>query len=94
MLSSLRIAVQFLTRIPVTASYADPGVVQRAALCFPLVGLALGAALWGLHAVLAPLVPLLLERSLVLVASIALTGALHLDGVCDTADGLLGGRDR
>lgn len=94
MLTSLRIAVQFLTRIPVTASYANRDDVQRAALLFPLVGLGIGAVLWALHALLSPFVPPLLERTLVLVAGIALTGALHLDAVCDTADGLLGGRDR
>lgn len=94
MLSSLRIAVQLLTRFPVTASYTDPEDVRRAALLFPLVGLGIGAALWAVHALLSPLVPALLERALLLVAGIALTGALHLDGVCDTADGLLGGRDR
>jgi adenosylcobinamide-GDP ribazoletransferase len=94
MLTSLRIAVQLLTRIPVTASYADPEDVRRAALLFPLVGIGIGAVLWGVHALISPFVPPLLERTLVLLAGIALTGALHLDGVCDTADGLLGGRDR
>jgi adenosylcobinamide-GDP ribazoletransferase len=94
MLTSLRIALQFLTRVPVSASHADPEDVRRAALFFPLVGIGIGAALWALHALLGLFVPALLERTLLLVAGIALTGALHLDGVCDCADGLLGGRDR
>jgi adenosylcobinamide-GDP ribazoletransferase len=94
MLSSLRIAVQFLTRIPVTASFEDPSAPRRAALFFPLVGLGLGVLLWIVHALLGPFVPPLLERTLLLVAGIASTGALHLDAVSDTADGLLGGRDR
>ncbi|HIE52713.1 MAG TPA: adenosylcobinamide-GDP ribazoletransferase [Armatimonadetes bacterium] len=89
------VALQFLTRLPVPSS----GPVQsqewsRAAVCFPLVGVVLGGLLaagdwvarqgWGLPA----------ASALVLVTSLALTGALHLDGLMDTCDGLFGPGDR
>ncbi len=59
---------------------------------FPLVGLLLGGMLWGGAALLEWWhAPDLLRAVLLLVAWVALTGALHLDGLADTADAWLGG---
>jgi adenosylcobinamide-GDP ribazoletransferase len=88
-MKALLLALQLLTRLPglppVTAAPADHG---RAVLCYPLVGLLIGAVL-ALGAALiradAPLV-----AALVLVLWVVLTGALHLDGLADTADAWLG----
>jgi len=56
---------------------------------FPVVGAWLGLALGGLWwATDGPLGPLA-AAALVVVADLALTGALHFDGLLDSADGLL-----
>jgi adenosylcobinamide-GDP ribazoletransferase len=63
----------------------------RAVGFFPLVGLLLGALLalldWGLSFIFDATI----SMALVLAASIATTGALHLDGFLDACDGLFGG---
>ncbi len=88
-------AVQFMTRLPVPGWVGHgPGQLERAARYFPLAGLlvgALGAAVLGTARVgLPPLV----AAGLAVAAVAALTGALHEDGLADTADGLLGGWTR
>lgn len=84
---------------PNRAEETAPGVAAEtlagAARAFPLVGLALGilaaAALGLAHA--AGLPPLV-AAAIAVAVLIAATGALHEDGLADTVDGLLGGRDR
>jgi adenosylcobinamide-GDP ribazoletransferase len=58
---------------------------------YPLVGALLGGLLALLDLLLAPLFSLPVRSVLVLSAWVILTGALHLDGFLDAADGLLGG---
>jgi cobalamin 5'-phosphate synthase/cobalamin synthase len=85
-------AVAFLTRVPVPIAF-DQRDVGRAALAFPLVGALLGGATAGLARALHPLPPALAAVLLVAFAALA-TGALHLDGLADSADGFGGGRTR
>jgi|SRR5919108_3148177 adenosylcobinamide-GDP ribazoletransferase len=87
-------AVAFLTRLPlgrlVKLGAAD---VARGAVFFPLVGAAVGAAV-GLAAVgLDTRLPALAAAVLALGLGLVVTGAIHLDGLADTADAL-GGRTR
>jgi adenosylcobinamide-GDP ribazoletransferase len=56
---------------------------------FPLVGLILGAVLAGLDFLFALVLPPLPATALLLVAWVAITGGLHLDGFIDCCDGLL-----
>jgi adenosylcobinamide-GDP ribazoletransferase len=85
------LALQFLTRIPVpTMSTATPSELGHSVVFYPLVGLILGLVLAALHAAMAN-VSDLLRASLVLLAWVALTGALHLDGLGDSADAWIGG---
>jgi adenosylcobinamide-GDP ribazoletransferase len=83
----VRDAVAFLTRLPVGGGALTP----RAAAWFPVVGTALGA-LVGVVA-LNDLVPPLVAGALAVALELVVTGALHVDGLADSADGL-GGRDR
>jgi adenosylcobinamide-GDP ribazoletransferase len=87
------VAMQFLTVVPPTVRRAlRPEDLGRSEAFFPLVGLALGTVLmlvdWACASILAQPV-----RDVLLVGLLAtMTGALHLDGVIDTFDGLFAGR--
>lgn len=85
------VALQFLTRLPVPLTHM-PTPVQfgRATLFYPLVGLLIGAVLLGLGELLGG-VHLLLQGALLLAVWVAISGALHLDGLADTADAWIGG---
>jgi len=77
-------AVQFLTRIPLAA--VEPRL-DAALVWFPLVGLLLGALLAALDLALRWLsAPPLLASTLLVVALLVVTGALHADGLMDTCD--------
>jgi cobalamin 5'-phosphate synthase/cobalamin synthase len=87
-------ALSFLTVVPVGRGTA-PGAsdVGRGAVYFPLVGAFVGGAV-ALSAWAASLIlPLTLAALIGVGAGAVLTGALHLDGLADTADGY-GGRTR
>jgi len=87
-LSALPVAAMFLTRLPAKAP--DSGLAG-AAIAFPVVGLAVGA-LGGAAYWLASFfgLPPLAAAFLGVGATIVVTGALHEDGLADTADGLAG----
>ncbi|MEX0972616.1 MAG: adenosylcobinamide-GDP ribazoletransferase [Solirubrobacterales bacterium] len=87
-------AAAFLTRLPLGRTVGgDSDALLRAAPFFPLVGAALGLAVGGAAIGLAAVLPALLAGLLAVTLELALTGALHLDGLADSADGL-GGADR
>lgn len=82
------IAVQFLTRIPVRCQWS-PRAAGLSLLFYPLVGLLIGVVLALLAAALGGGA----VAATVLVAAWALlTGALHLDGLADSADAWVGGQ--
>lgn len=84
-------AVQFLTLAPVRGSTAPPG---ECAAWFPLVGAAVGAGAWGVHAAaragLAEPLAALFPLAFLLLA----TGALHEDGLADVCDAIRAHRPR
>ena len=89
------VATALLTRLPVGVGPPPAGQIAAAAWAFPLVGVGIGA-LAALVLVAAQLLgcgdgPAAL---LAVIAGMLLTGALHEDGLADTADGFGGGRDR
>lgn len=83
-------AVTFLTAVPVgrAAELADGERLRDGTVLFPAVGAAVGAATgaiaWGSAFVLPPFPAAVLG----VAAGALLTGALHLDGLADTADGV------
>ncbi|MCC6177747.1 MAG: adenosylcobinamide-GDP ribazoletransferase [Chloroflexi bacterium] len=86
-------ALQFLTVVPPLLRRAPRASEFGAAdACFPLVGLMLGAGLYGLDLALAGHVTPFLRDVLLVLALATVTGALHLDGVVDTFDGAFAGR--
>ncbi|WP_440898815.1 adenosylcobinamide-GDP ribazoletransferase [Actinosynnema sp.] len=85
----MRLALSWLTVLPVRVDDVDRRVARRAITAAPLVGVLLGAVaavvLLGLSALGAP--PLL--AGLLVVGGLGLaTRGMHLDGLADTADGL------
>ena len=93
-LTELRLAVSFLTILPVIDhSRASEETVAASFAWFPIVGFLLGVALCGEDWILAHLFAQVI-RSVLIVASLTIvTGAVHLDGLADTADALGAGRD-
>jgi len=88
------LAVMFLTRVPVPAG-ACRGNLGRAVAWFPIVGAGLGScgAVFA-YAAMGAGVPPALTALLLVSLGAWVTGAVHLDGLADTADGLGGGRSR
>jgi adenosylcobinamide-GDP ribazoletransferase len=85
-------AVAFLTRIPVgRVVVLDGPDLARGVVAFPVVGALIGAAAIGAGSVLSDQLPPTVAGVLALAVAVALTGALHLDGLADTADAI-GGR--
>jgi adenosylcobinamide-GDP ribazoletransferase len=89
------VATAFLTRVPVpvVAGAVDVGAAAR---WFPLVGGAIGGAgaliAWAMRDLIA--LPAGLTAALVVGLGAWVTGAIHLDGLADMADGFGGGRTR
>ena len=86
----LLIALQFLTRLPVTTGDWSERDIGRSMLFYPLVGLLLGLALAGVTVALRGGAPGVVAAVL-LGMWIFATGALHLDGLADSADAWIGG---
>ncbi|UIN52849.1 adenosylcobinamide-GDP ribazoletransferase [Pseudomonas kribbensis] len=87
----LWIALQFLSSLPIRLpGMPTPEQLGRSLLFYPLVGLLFGVILWALNLALAG-APLLLHAALLLTVWVLLSGALHLDGLADSADAWLGG---
>src|SRR5574340_942196 len=91
-MTALAAAIQFLLISPAFVRRAfTPSEMGRSTAFFPLVGALLGLILAAVDALLAHTFPVQVRSALVLGLWIALTGALHLDGLLDACDGLLGG---
>jgi adenosylcobinamide-GDP ribazoletransferase len=87
----VRSSVQFLTIIPWPG---EASFDARAALpFFPVCGLGIGVALVVIDALASLLWTKPVVAMIDVVALAGITGALHLDGLADTADGLYGRRE-
>lgn len=91
LLGPLLDATAFLTRVPMPARQDFD--LARAAWAFPVVGAATGLLLGTLGVLLTGATGWLVAAVLVVLVEVLITGALHLDGLADCADGT-GGRDR
>ncbi len=85
----IRVALQFLTRIPVGGIEGfEASWIERSAKYFPLIGALVGCVTALTLLVTSVVLPQPLPMLLGLAAAILITGALHEDGLADTADGL------
>lgn len=86
-------AVQFLTILPtplrdkITAETSGQSLTY-----FPVVGLILGAILFGLYYGMSLILPSSIIYAILIASLAILTGAHHLDGFIDTCDGLIAGK--
>src|ERR1035437_10025831 len=88
-------AIRFLTVLPVAGTLGTrPEDLAGSVPFFPLVGLLRGAAAglvaWALAAVVSPM----LAAAGLVVVMLAFSGGLHMDGLSDSADGMLSSRPR
>jgi adenosylcobinamide-GDP ribazoletransferase len=89
--TSLGLALRYLTIVPVPAGdHVEPATLGRAAPWFPLIGLALGLVVAGGERVIGVVFPSLLDSLLTVTLWKLLTGGLHLDGLADCLDGVVG----
>ena len=99
MIKAFFIALGLMTRIPVPSLFhikeGDSKKLYGWSVTFyPLVGLVIGGLLvfilWGIS-LLSLSANGLIEAAIILAAWVLITGALHLDGLADSADAWLGG---
>lgn len=91
---SLLAALLFLTRIPLRVRSLGAQDLAWAPAWYGVVGLGLGCVLAGVNASMWRWIPVAPRMAVVLLVSFLLTGGLHLDGLADSADGLLGSGER
>ena len=90
-MSAITAAIRFLTVVPAPGGEWSARAASRSVAWFPAVGLGIGGAVAAVHWAARLAMPDLPAAALALAAGVVLTGALHLDGLADTFDGLLGG---
>lgn len=94
-MTSLLLAIQFLTVIPLKIRDVNERKLAYALVYFPLAGLLIGLILAGLSTALFSLHFYEFTVAAVLVVALAvITGGMHLDGLSDTFDALAGGKDK
>nr|WP_160182126.1 adenosylcobinamide-GDP ribazoletransferase [Paraglaciecola mesophila] len=88
----LMLAISFFTRLPVPFSLDySPQKLHQAGRYFPLVGWLLVALLSAFYCFATGYFGVAVSVCLLITLSLVLTGALHEDGLADTADGFWGG---
>lgn len=85
-------AIQFLTILPVGKQHAFES--ERIVPYFPVAGLIIGCMLSVFDLMATWLWPGIVAALLDIIFLVVVTGAFHLDGLGDTADGLLGHRTK
>jgi adenosylcobinamide-GDP ribazoletransferase len=91
-MKSLIACLQFITAIPL--GKPQPFDAKRIIVSFPLAGLFIGLLLAWFDTIASSLWSIKIAAVLDVILLAAITGALHLDGLADTADGLYGQRER
>lgn len=88
-------ALQFLTIVTVKKDHdVEEGDLAKSMVYFPLVGFLIGVLLVNADKVFALIaLPQPIATFLLIIISVLITRAIHIDGLADTLDGLMGGRD-
>lgn len=86
--------LQFLTRIPIRVDIGFDEEFHKTMYYFPLVGFVLGILYFIIGIVSNLMFDGYITSVNILIATVILTGGLHLDGVGDTFDGIYSYRDK
>lgn len=86
-------ALVLLTRVPARRRVSHEASMGRSLPWFPVIGALVGLVVAGVYALGRVLWPAELAAAVAIGAGVAVTGALHEDGLADTAD-TLGASDR
>jgi adenosylcobinamide-GDP ribazoletransferase len=88
-------ALKFLTIFPLPERWGETTEdLGQSLTYFPLVGLLLGAILFGINYCLSFILPGSVVNVLLIIALTIMTGAHHLDGLMDSFDGAVSGKSR
>jgi adenosylcobinamide-GDP ribazoletransferase len=89
-------AISFLTILRVPRAWCgDERAIASSMIWYPVVGLLIGVLMALLDKVLCLLLPgVLVPSALLVIAMIAISGGLHLDGVADSADAFMSSRGK
>jgi len=95
MIKNLITAMQFLTIVTVHKEYQEEErSFARSIVYFPVVGFLIGFVLINAdRLMLTAALPQTIANILLVALSVLITRALHIDGLADTLDGLMGGYD-
>jgi Cobalamin-5-phosphate synthase len=94
-IKSIFIAIRFLTILPLPdKKVTTPKELGRSMAYFPLIGIFIGLVLVCANEILIKLVSPLLTAILLVILWAYVTGALHLEGFVDAADGFSASRDK
>jgi adenosylcobinamide-GDP ribazoletransferase len=81
----VRAALAFLTPLPLGGPPPDRGTLAWFPVAGALIGAVVGVTWWGASEVL----PVAVAAALAVTVDLVVTGGLHVDGLADSADGLL-----
>jgi adenosylcobinamide-GDP ribazoletransferase len=90
-MSALRLAVQFLTTLPLRSEKVTTDDIARSYYFYPLIGFGIGVAAVAVRHGMTFLFPESFSIVAVLAFLAWITGGLHEDGLADVADGIAGG---
>lgn len=87
--------IQFLTRIPInTVIHIKEEDFHKGVVYFPLVGLLIGSLNALIYFIASRIIQGVFPLMAVIIFNTLITGALHLDGLADTCDGLFSARKK
>jgi adenosylcobinamide-GDP ribazoletransferase len=90
MFRNLRVAVGFLTRLPVNPKEFRASDLGDSVRLFPVVGIIYGCLTWGVFHLFTRYLNVGIAAWLTVFSGAFLNGCIHWDGFADTADGLGG----
>ncbi|SHH85287.1 adenosylcobinamide-GDP ribazoletransferase [Clostridium grantii] len=97
-LNNFLLFIQFFTRIPINKNLqCENKNFREGAIFFPVIGLIIGIIQFCIASIFSKWIPINITAVLVVLSSVIITGALHLDGLGDLCDGFYafkGGKDK